>query len=151
MSWVSRVEDAKESLLRSRWDIIFVDEAHKMSAYSADKKTLTYRLGEELSEMTDHYVLATATPHKGDPVNFSLFLSLLDKDAYADVKSLEEAMEQREAPFYLRRVKEALVTFPDPETGKARTLFTKRQVNTIEFELNPDEEDFYFALTGLRG
>jgi superfamily II DNA or RNA helicase len=147
ISWVSRVEDAKESLLRSRWDIILVDEAHKMSAYSADKKTLTYKLGEELSEMTDHYVLATATPHKGDPQNFSLFLSLLDKDAYADVKSLEEAMERREAPFYLRRVKEALVTFPDPETGEVKTLFTKRQVKTIEFHLNPDEQDFYFALT----
>jgi superfamily II DNA or RNA helicase len=147
VSWVSRVEDAKESLLRSRWDLIFVDEAHKMSAYSPDKKTLTYKLGEELSEMTDHFVLATATPHKGDPQNFSLFLSLLDKDAYADVKSLEEAMARREAPFYLRRVKEALVTFPDPESGEVKTLFTKRQVKTIDFHLSPDEQDFYFALT----
>jgi superfamily II DNA or RNA helicase len=147
MSWVARIEDAKESLLRSRWDLIFVDEAHKMSAYRADKKTLTYKLGEELSEMTDHYVLATATPHKGDPQNFSLFLSLLDKDVYADVKSLDEAMERREAPFYLRRVKEALVTFPDPDTGQVKTLFTKRRVRTIEFHLNPDEQDFYFTLT----
>jgi integrase len=40
VSWVSRVDDAKESLLRSSWDLIIVDEAHKMSAYSADKKTL---------------------------------------------------------------------------------------------------------------
>src|SRR5215469_2333366 len=30
ISWVSRIEDAKESLLRSRWDLIIVDEAHKM-------------------------------------------------------------------------------------------------------------------------
>ncbi len=28
---MSRVEDAKESLLRSHWDLIIVDEAHKMS------------------------------------------------------------------------------------------------------------------------
>src|SRR5450759_4432890 len=34
LSWVSRIEDAKDSLLRSRWDLIIVDEAHKMSAYS---------------------------------------------------------------------------------------------------------------------
>jgi SNF2 family DNA or RNA helicase len=147
ISWVSRVEDAKESLLRSRWDLIFVDEAHKMSAYSADKKTLTYKLGEELSDLTDHYVLATATPHKGDAQNFCLFLSLLDKDAYRDVKSLEEAMRRHEAPFYLRRVKEALVTFPDPETGQVKTLFTRRNVQTIEFELNADEWDFYNALS----
>src|SRR6266581_3329682 len=48
VSWVSRIEDAKESLLRSHWDLIIVDEAHKMSAYSADKKTLAYQLGESL-------------------------------------------------------------------------------------------------------
>ena len=50
ISWVSRVEDAKESLLRSHWDLIVVDEAHKMSAYADDRKTLAYRLGESLSE-----------------------------------------------------------------------------------------------------
>jgi superfamily II DNA or RNA helicase len=38
-----------ESLLRSRWDLVIVDEAHKMSAYSEDKKTLAYQLGEALS------------------------------------------------------------------------------------------------------
>jgi hypothetical protein len=50
-----------------------------MSAYSADHKTLAYQLGEALSEMTDHYLLMTATPHKGDTDNFSLFLRLLDR------------------------------------------------------------------------
>ena len=39
ISWVSRIEDAKESLLRSHWDLVIVDEAHKMSAYADDKKT----------------------------------------------------------------------------------------------------------------
>src|SRR5205807_2076317 len=103
VSWVSVIEDAHESLLRSNWDLIIVDEAHKMSAYSADKKTLAYQLGEALSERTDHYLLMTATPHKGDPDNFCLFLSLLDRDVYGDVQSLDEAMNRHEAPFYLRR------------------------------------------------
>ena len=147
VSWVSRIEDAKESLLRSHWDLIIVDEAHKMSAYDTDKKTLAYKLGESLSGMTDHYLLMTATPHKGDPENFRLFLELLDRDVYGDVKSLEEAMRRHEAPFYLRRVKEALVTFPDPETGKVKMLFTKRNVQTSEFQITDDEWDFYDALT----
>src|SRR5689334_7404174 len=147
VSWVSRVEDEKESLLRSHWDLIIVDEAHKMSAASRDKKTLAYQLGEALSQMTDHYLLMTATPHKGDPDNFCLFLELLDRDVYGDVKSLEEAMRKQEAPFYLRRVKEALVSFPDPETGKVKALFTKRIVRTTEFKINLDELDFYDALT----
>src|SRR6266404_5235702 len=147
VSWVSRIEDAKESLLRSQWDLIIVDEAHKMSAASRDKKTRAYQLGEALSEMTDHFLLMTATPHKGDPDNFCLFLELLDRDVYGDVKSLEEAMRKHEAPFYLRRIKEALVSFPDPETGKVKTLFTKRNVQTAEFRISDQEADFYDALT----
>ena len=147
ISWVSIVEDAKESLLRSHWDLIIVDEAHKMSAYSSDKKTLAYRLGESLSEMTDHYLLMTATPHKGDPKNFCLFLELLDKDVYGDVASLEEAMQRNYAPFYLRRTKEALVTFPDPETGHVKKIFTNREVQTSEFQIDEEEWDFYDALT----
>ena len=147
VSWVSRIEDAKESLLRSHWDLIIVDEAHKMSAISRDKKTLAYQLGEALSQMTDHYLLMTATPHKGDPDNFCLFLELLDRDVYGDVKSLEEAMRKHEAPFYLRRVKEALVSFPDPQTGKVKALFTKRIVRTTEFQITLQELDFYDALT----
>jgi len=62
ISWVSRIEDAKESLLRSRWDLVIVDEAHKMAAYSADKKTLAYKLGEALSTMTDHLDVWQAEP-----------------------------------------------------------------------------------------
>ncbi len=75
VSWVSRIEDDRDSLLRSSWDLVIVDEAHKMSAYRSgadgkDNKTLAYQLGEELSRRTDHYLLMTATPHKGDPQNF---------------------------------------------------------------------------------
>jgi hypothetical protein len=60
VSWVSRVEDARDSLLRSRWDLVIVDEAHKMAAYADDRKTLAFKLGEALSELTDHYLLMTA-------------------------------------------------------------------------------------------
>src|SRR6202142_3421195 len=82
VSWVSLVEDARESLLRSRWDLVIVDEAHKMSASADDRKTYAYRLGEALSKMTDHYLLMTATPHKGDQDHFRRFLALLDPDVY---------------------------------------------------------------------
>jgi SNF2 family DNA or RNA helicase len=147
VSWVSRIEDAFESLMRSHWDLVIVDEAHKMSAYSEEKKTLAYRLGEGLSERTDHFLLMTATPHKGDPDNFCLFLRLLDKDVYGDITSLEEAIKVRSAPFYLRRVKEAMVTFPNPDTGEAKSLFTRRNVKTVPFQIADKELDFYDALT----
>jgi superfamily II DNA or RNA helicase len=147
VSWVSIVEDARESLLRSRWDLVIVDEAHKMSARSEDHKTYAYRLGENLSKMTDHFLLMTATPHKGDPEHFRRFLALLDPDVYGSIESLQQAMRVHEAPFYLRRTKEALVTFPHPETGEVRKLFTKRDVQTAAFDFDGEELDFYDELT----
>ncbi len=147
VSWAAHIEDARDSLLRSRWDLIIVDEAHRMSATSHAHKTQYYQLGEALSSMTDHYLLMTATPHKGDPENFCLFLELLDQDVYGDVSSLQEAMRRNNTPFYLRRTKEALITFPDPETGKSQRIFTNRDVRTIPFEIDSDEYDFYEQLT----
>jgi superfamily II DNA or RNA helicase len=91
---VSIVEDARESLLRSRWDLVIVDEAHKMSASSEEHSTYAYRLGRELSKMTDHYLLMTATPHKGDPEHFRRFLALLDPDVYGSIESLQTAMRE---------------------------------------------------------
>ncbi|MGQ0669894.1 MAG: DEAD/DEAH box helicase, partial [Actinomycetota bacterium] len=69
IDWAKRAE-VKESLSRAHWDLVIVDEAHRMSAYDADHKTERYRLGELLSDHADHYLLLTATPHKGDPDNF---------------------------------------------------------------------------------
>ena len=83
------------------------DETHKSHALQAWR--------ELLRDSADHVLLLTATPHKGDPQNFTLFLQLLDRDAYADVRSIREAMERRRAPFYLRRTKEAMVYFPERE------------------------------------
>ncbi len=146
VDWVKR-EDVLESLGRTTWDFIIVDEAHRMSASDPEHKTERYRLGELLSTRTDHFLLMTGTPHKGDPQNFCLFLQLLDRDVYGDVRSLQEAMERNHAPFYLRRTKEALVTFPHPDTGEVRKLFTRREVRTVRFELDGQEFAFYEALT----
>ena len=146
IDWAKR-EEVRESLGQAQWDLVIVDEAHKMSAASSDKKSDRYRLGEILGQKTDHYLLLTATPHKGDAENFTLFLQLLDRDVYAEVASLQEAIRQNRAPFYLRRTKEALVSFPHPETGEVHKLFTKRDVKTARFDLDGDEYQFYLDLT----
>src|SRR5437868_8669348 len=78
-------------LKQVRWDLVIVDEAHRMSWTPPSKKTARYALGELLRDSSDHLLLLTATPHKGDPANFNLFLQLLDEDAYADVKYIHDA------------------------------------------------------------
>src|SRR5579885_3134948 len=106
---LAKRSDILAGLRQVHWDLVIVDEAHRMSASDESHKSLRYKLGELLRDRTDHMLMLTATPHKGDPANFSLFLQLLDADAYADVKSIREAMDRRRAPFYLRRTKEAMV------------------------------------------
>jgi superfamily II DNA or RNA helicase len=137
-------------LQQVRWDLVVVDEAHRMSWTPPARKTARYALGELLRDTTDHLLFLTATPHKGDPANFSLFLQLLDADAYADVKSIQEAMERRHAPFYLRRTKEAMVYFPERRndgTWVAEKIFTKRIPRTIDFQIDGPEFDLYRDVT----
>ena len=61
-------EEILPSIAAAHFDLIIVDEAHKMSAYRyGDKteKTSRYKLGEALSRNSDHLLFLTATPHKG--------------------------------------------------------------------------------------
>lgn len=137
-------------LRQVQWDLVIVDEAHRMSWSPPARKTARYALGELLRDTSDHQLLLTATPHKGDPVNFSLFLQLLDADAYADVRSIRTAMDNRRAPFYLRRTKEAMVYFPErrPDgTWVAEKIFTKRIPHSVDFQIDGPEFDLYRDIT----
>ncbi|MHB1012004.1 MAG: helicase-related protein [Desulfobacteria bacterium] len=147
---LAKRDDILPGLRQVHWDLVIVDEAHRMSASDESHKSLRYRLGELLRDTSDHMLLLTATPHKGDPENFSLFLQLLDADCYADVKSIREAMDRRRAPFYLRRTKEAMVYFPErrPDgTWGAEQIFTKRIPHTVDFQIDDAEFELYRDVT----
>lgn len=147
---LAKREDILPGLRQAHWDLVIVDEAHRMSWSPPSRKTSRYALGELLRDTTDHFVLLTATPHKGDPDNFNLFLQLLDEDAYADIHSIKQAMERRSAPFYLRRTKEAMVYFPErQEDGSwvARKIFTKRIPRSIQFNIDGEEFELYRDVT----
>ena len=143
---LAKRDDILPGLKQARWDLVIVDEAHRMSARDESHKSQRYKLGEMLRDNSNNVLLLTATPHKGDPHNFTLFLQLLDQDAYADVKSIEEAMERRRAPFYLRRTKEAMVYFPERQSDgewAVKPVFTKRITHTASFTIDGDEFDLY--------
>ncbi|MBI4584112.1 MAG: DUF3883 domain-containing protein [Planctomycetes bacterium] len=142
--------DILPGLRQVHWDLVIVDEAHRLSAADESHKSLRYKLGELLRDTSDHLLLLTATPHKGDPENFSLFLQLLDADAYADVKSIRQAMDRRRAPFYLRRTKEAMVYFPERKADgswAAEKIFTKRITHTVDFQIDGPEFKLYQEVT----
>ena len=149
---LAKRQDILPGLEQVHWDLVIIDEAHRMSASDESHKSLRYRLGEKLRDSTDNILLLTATPHKGDAQNFTLFLQLLDQDAYADVRSIDKAMEQNQAPFYLRRTKEAMVHFPEPQadgTWAARPVFTERIPHTADFTIGGQELDLYEEVTSF--
>ena len=129
---------------QARWDLVIFDEAHKLSAYrygSKVEKTQRYQLAEKMAERTRHLLLMTATPHKGDPENFRLLLSLLDPDVFASAAGAEAAIDPDSSPYFLRRMKETM------RDWYGRPLFLPRHVTTPPYDLNSHEEELYAAVT----
>ena len=97
-------------------------------------KTLAYRLGESLSAMTDHYLLMTATPHKGDPQ------TLLPVPALARQGRLRRREEpgrgdaERQRPVLPAADQGGPGHLPRPRDGKCKKLFTKRDVKTADVQ-----------------
>ncbi|VVB87585.1 putative ATP-dependent RNA helicase [uncultured archaeon] len=140
-------EEVIPSITAAHFDLIIVDEAHKMSAYRyGDKteRTERYKLGEALSRISEHLLFLTATPHKGDPENFRLFLDLLEPGFFATNEMLQESIRNKDNPLFIRRVKEDLKDF------EGKPLFLPRYIKTIAFNLginSPKEKELYNILS----
>lgn len=135
------------TLEATNFDLIIVDEAHKMSAYQYGNKTSKskrYRLGETLSRISEHLLFLTATPHKGDQDNFRLFLDLLSEGFFANNELLQESIQNKDNPLFIRRIKEDLKDF------EGKPLFLPRNVFTLTYNLgvdSPSEKVLYNELT----
>ena len=140
-------DEISPSLAATNFDLIIVDEAHKMSAYMyGDKiyKTARYKLGEILSKITDHLIFLTATPHKGDFENFRLFLDLLEPGFFATPEMIQQSIQNKDNPLFIRRIKEDLKDF------EGKPLFLPRYVITKTFNLgtqSPSEKELYNDLS----
>ncbi len=140
----AKQEHVLNSLSSVHWDLVIVDEAHKMAAYRYGEKvnkTARYRLGEVLSRTSEHLLFLTATPHKGDPENFRLFLDLLEPGFFASQSMLMESIKSRDNPLFIRRLKEDLRDF------EGKPLFLPRHVSTIKFNITDEERDLYNELS----
>ena len=136
IDFVARNDEIRERMRDTHWDLVVVDEAHKMAAYRYGTKTRTtarYELGSFLAERTDHFLFLTATPHKGDPDNFALLLQLLDPDLYVTGDILAEASDRDENRIMVRRLKEDMRKF------NGEPCFPARHVKTLSYELKGGE------------
>ncbi len=140
----AKQEEILPSLSSVFWDLVIVDEAHKMAAYRyGDKtsKTERYKLGEVLSKTSKNLLFLTATPHKGDPENFRLFLDLLEPGFFATSELVEESLKNKDNPLFIRRLKEDLKDF------EGKPIFTNRYPKTIKFRLSNEEKILYNKLS----
>jgi superfamily II DNA or RNA helicase len=163
IDFISRNEGCLNAARETQWDMIVVDEAHKLSAFEYGTKidrSNRYQAIEALAPRTDHLIFLTATPHRGRKDTFRRLLMLLDEDLFqkdelvteriheavatftgAETFEGEAAISKARNRFFLRRLKEEMV---DWEGGK---LFKLRHTKTTGYELTPEELDLYNAVT----
>lgn len=164
IDFISRHTTCLNAALETQWDMVVVDEAHKLSAYEYGNKVERsdrYEAVEALASRTDHLLFLTATPHRGRKDTFRRLLMLLDEDlfqkdelvtqrihetvALRDAKGeaieSESAISKARNRFFLRRLKEEMVGW------NKKPLFKPRHSETAGYDLTPQELELYNAVT----
>lgn len=140
---LARNDDLQEKLTFTQWDLVVVDEAHKLSAswYGNElKETKRFKLGKLLGSISRHFLLMTATPHNGKEEDFQLFMSLLDSDRFYG-KFRDGAHKVDTSDMMRRMVKEDLLKFD------GTPLFPERRAYTANYKLSDAEAALYHAVT----
>ena len=149
---LARSDDLTAKLEASDWDLVIVDEAHKMSAHRYGdelRRTKRFVLGEKLRDCTRHLLLLTATPHNGKNEDFLAFMTLIDPERFAGrLRTTGKGGSSGDTPampdvsdVMRRQVKESLRTF------EGKRLFPERHAYSLNFELSEPETELYEAVT----
>jgi len=140
---LSRNEDLQAKLQVTDWDLVIVDEAHKMSAHYISgevKETKRYKLGRLAGSVARHFLLMTATPHAGIDEDFQLFLALLDADRF-EGRPRDSTHAIDTSDLMRRLVKEKLLKFD------GTPLFPERRAYSPTYPLSDDEALLYKRVT----
>jgi superfamily II DNA or RNA helicase len=141
IDYAKRQDGPIPELMRTEWDVIVFDEAHKLSLSRYGNKverTQRYRLAQALHDRTDALLMLTATPHKGDPFAFHGLVELLEPYMFEDADSMEP---ERLATIMIRRGKDGI------RDAKGEPVFRPREVRTVPVTFTPEEEKLYGEVT----
>ncbi len=144
MDQLSRNEELQAKLLDApEWDLVIVDEAHRMSGhyFGGDVKlTKRHKLGRTVGGHCRNLLLMTATPHNGKDEDFQIFLSLIDADRFEG--KFRTGVHTIDPHDIMRRlVKEDLYRFD------GTPLFPERRSYTATYELSAEEAHLYAEVT----
>jgi len=144
MDQLARNEELQDKLAAvPEWDLVIVDEAHRMSGHlfgNEIKLTRRYKLGPTLGAHCRNFLLMTATPHNGKEEDFQIFLALLDGDRF-EGKFRDGVHTAAPSDLMRRLVKEDLFRFD------RKPLFPERCSYTVQYEFSPEEAHLYSEVT----
>ncbi|MDO9067090.1 MAG: helicase-related protein [Deltaproteobacteria bacterium] len=109
-----------EDLITAGWDLVIVDEAHRLGG-STDQ-VARYKLGLGLAEAAPYVLLLSATPHQGKTDAFHRLMTLLDDAAFPDMESVTR---DRVAPYVIRTEKRKAID------AEGKPLFKPRRTQMV--------------------
>ena len=127
-----------ESLVQAGWDLIIVDESHRLGGSS--ENVARYKLGKGLSEAAPYLLLLSATPHQGKSDAFHRLMSMLDPMMFPDAESVNQ---EQVSEYVIRTEKRKSIT------AEGDPLFRPRVTETIDIDLSKSKEQtlLYEAVT----
>ena len=128
-------KDRMEGVLQANFDLVVIDEAHKMGG--ASQTVSRYQLAQALCNTVNNVLLLTATPHRGKSDHFRRILQLLDPDAFAG-EGLPNINELE--PYVIRTEKRLAVDY------EGKKLFNERETVRFDVFLDSDKHHKQIAL-----
>ncbi len=104
-----------EDLTAAGWDLIIIDEAHRLGGSS--DQVARHQLGRGLADAAPCLLLLSATPHQGKTDAFHRLMSLIDETAFPDPS---EISSERVQPFVIRTEKRHAIDSEGQPLFKAR-------------------------------
>jgi len=109
-----------EDLVSAGWDLIIIDEAHRMGGTS--DQVARHKLGKGLSQAAPFLLMLSGTPHQGKTDAFHRILTLLDKQAFP---TAEAVVRERVQPYVIRTAKRSAID------AEGKPLFKPRETKTV--------------------
>ena len=113
-------EERIYSIINSGWDLIVIDEAHRVAGSSGE--VARHKLGSLLASASPYLLMLTATPHNGKTEPFLRLIRLADEKAFPNYKAI---VKEQVAPYIIRTEKR------DAIDNNGNKLFKNRTTKAI--------------------
>ncbi|MBP7299137.1 MAG: DEAD/DEAH box helicase family protein [Methanoculleus sp.] len=131
--------DRFHAVTKAGWDLIIVDEAHKLAG--TNRQVARHTLGRALARSARHLLLLSATPHQGKTDAFMRLMSLLDPTTFREDGPINRDDLQ---PYIIRTEKRSAIG------TDGAPLFKPRQTQIVRVEWSSEhslQADLYDAVT----